>query len=266
MTSKKTTTVKADSLTIDPRVQRQEGLDEGRVAKMARDFNPDALGTLTVSERPDGSRVIIDGAHRRAAALAAGYKGNLPAIVYTGLTLQQEAELFVLLNDFKQPSLISRFLARVVMGEEAAVRINEVVTAHGWRVLQSNDPGCIAAIGAVERIYRNGAGTLNEGHHPEALDWTLDVITAAWEHDGASAASHMLLAVAQLYGRFGSAVDAQKLVKEMQHTRPDVLIGKGKVLRDLQGGTVSAAIAKTLVGLHNKKRRSSLLPEWVWTR
>lgn len=260
------TTVKADSLTIDPRVQRKEGIDEGRVAKMAQAFNPDALGTITISKRKDGTLVIIDGAHRSAAARAAGHKNDIPATVHTGLTLQQEAELFVLLNTFKQPSAISRFLARVVMGEPEAVQINTIVNNHGWRILQSNDPGCIAAIGALERIYRNGAGTLNEGRHPHALDWTLDIITAAWEHDGASASAHLLLAVAQLYGRFGGAVDAKKLVLEMQHTRPDVLVGKGKVLRDLQGGTVSAAIAKTLVGLHNKKRRSNLLPEWVWTR
>lgn len=39
-----------------------------------------------------------------------------------------------------------------------------------------------------------------------------------------------------------------------------------KVLRDVQGGTVPAALAKILAGMHNKKRRTNLLPEWVWIR
>jgi hypothetical protein len=49
-------------------------------------------------------------------------------------------------------------------------------------------------------------------------------------------------------------------------TRPGVLIGRSKALRDLQGGTIAAAMAKTLVGLYNKRRRTNLLPEWVWVR
>jgi len=56
------------------------------------------------------------------------------------------------------------------------------------------------------------------------------------------------------------------LVSEMQATRPGIVIGKAKALRDSQGGTLPAAAAKVLVGMHNRKRRTNLLPDWVWIR
>ena len=260
------TTVNIADLTIDPRVQRREGTDERRVNAMAADLNPSALGTLDVSKRDNGSHVILDGAHRVAAAKQAGYKARLRANIHTGLSLEQEAELFVLLNTFKQPSAVSRFLARVVMKEEIAVEIMEVVKAHGWKIGLSNSDGYISAVDALERVYRDCAGTVAVGAHREAVDWVLDILTAAWEHDRTSANAAHLLGLAQLHGRFGSAVDGARLVREMRQTRPDNVLGRAKNLYQFQGGTVPSALAKVLVGMHNKKLRTNLLPEWVWVR
>lgn len=260
------TTVSAADLTIDPRVQRREGTDERRINDMAAAFNPNALGTITVSKRDNGRLVILDGAHRVAAAKQAGHKERMRANVHTGLSLEQEAELFVLLNTFKQPSAVSRFLARVIQKEPVAVKIEQIAKAHGWKINLLNADGYLKAVDALERVYRDGAGTLAPGEHPQALEWVLDILTAAWEHDKASASAPHLLALAQLHGRFGAAVDSARLVTEMRQTRPDVLLGKAKTLRDLQGGTVQAALAKALVGLHNNKKRTNLLPEWVWVR
>lgn len=258
--------VRLETLTIDPRVQRYEGVDDTRVSDMAEKFNPMALGTITISQRPDGSLVVIDGAHRTAASRQAGYTNPLNATIHTGLTIEQEAQLFLLLNATKTPSVISKFLVRVVMGDPDAVAISDIITAHGWKVSPSAEPGCLAAIDKVEKIYRNGAGTKADGVYPHLLDQVLEVVTAAWEHDNKSTNGAILQAVAQLYGRFEGGVQTKKLVEEMAHTRPDVLLGKAKTLRDIQGGTVPAAMAKILAGMVNKGRRTNLLPEWVWIR
>ena len=253
-------------LVTDPRVQRVEGVNEKRVAQMASKFNPRALGTITLWHRDDNSLAIIDGAHRSATAKSVGYTAKILATVHTGLTVEQAAELFLLLNEFKSPSAISRFLVRTVMREKTAVQINEVVEAHGWRIRGGAGTGSVGAVTALERVYRNGAGSMPVGENRHLLDQVLEVLTAAWEHEPAAASEHHLLAVAQLYGRFGAGIDTKKLVTEMSHTRPDVLLGRAKSLRDIQGGTVGSAMAKILAGLHNKGRRSNLLPEWVWIR
>lgn len=258
--------VSLDDLTIDPLVQRREGVDIRRVDKMAERFNPLALGTITVWQRDDGRLVVLDGMHRAAAARQSGYGGLIDAIVIDGITIADAAELFLLLNNTKTPSAITKFLVRVVSGEKDAMAMSDIIEAHGWRVRPASGPGNLTAVTAFERVFRNAGGAMAEGQHPEILDRTLDIVTAAWEHDQGAVDAHMLLAVAQLLGRFGPSIDTKKLVAEMQDTRPGVLIGRAKVLRDAQGGIVPAALAKILAGLHNKKRRTNLLPEWVWIR
>jgi len=259
-------TVSLDDLTIDPEIQRREGIDQRRVNKIASAFNPLALGVITVSQRADGRLVVLDGAHRSAGARQAGYTGFISAEVITGLTIAEEASLFLLLNETKTPSALTKFLVRAVTGEPEAVEMLAIVTAHGWTVRTASETGNIAAVTAIERVYRNGGGSLPDGRHPELLSRVLAIITEAWEHDSQSVSASMLMAVAQLLGRFGTSVDTKKIVAEMQATRPTVMVGRARVLCNAQGGTVSAALAKILAGLHNKKRRANLLPEWVWVR
>lgn len=245
--------------------QRIEGIALRRVAKMASEWDPSKVGTITVSKRSDGTLFVPDGAHRTAAAREVG-QAELPAVIHEGLTREAEAELFVGLNTFNAPSAISNFMGRLHRGDSDAEEIKRIIDAHGWRIGQNADNGFISAIRAVEDVYRTAGGTLPPDRHPEVLDWVLDVTTAAWEHDRDAAHGAVLKGLAQLIGRFGSDVDAKKLVSEMSLTRPKVLIGKAISLRDAVGGTIPAHFAKVLVGLHNRKRRSNLLPEWVWTR
>jgi hypothetical protein len=259
-------TVPLDKITIG-RTQRVEGVDQRRIDKMAATgFNPDALGLFILSERADGTLVCLDGMHRRALAQQAGYTGHVDAKVFTGLTLAEEAALFILYNDKKNVSAISKFAARVLAGDETAVEINNIVTRLGWTIRISSHPGSLPAVDALERVYRTGAGTVTAGAHPVLTERTLSTLTEAWGHDPLAVQNHMLSGVAQVYGRFGDAVDTVKLVREMQDTQPRVMVGRAKALQHIQGGTVPGALAKILVGMHNHRRRSNLLPEWVWTR
>lgn len=256
----------ADDIRED--VQRLEGMDHNRVMKMADRFNPNALSTVTVSQRDNGQMFVLDGRHRIAAAKLAAYKGLIPAVVITGLSRQQEAELFILLNENKSVSALSKFQAGVIARFPDEVEINNIVESHGWKVGLNNDDGYVSAVQALYRIYCNAVGVQmeEEAPHPKLLDTTMRTITEAWAWDRKSADGPVLLGVGLLYARFGTQVDDAKLIASMRDITPGVLIGKSKALRDVQGGTVPSSLAKVLVGLHNKKRRTNLLPEWVWTR
>lgn len=260
-------TVPLDDIIIDLDVQRQEGTDQRRVDQMAANFDPDALGLFILSQRADGTLACLDGMHRRAAALAAGHKQFVDARIFTGLSKAEEAALFLLYNNKKDPSAISRFKARTIKGDRVAVAIDRIVHEYGWKISTlKNDPGVLAAVEAAERVYRTGAKALPDGDYPEVLARTLNLITAAWGHDPVGTHGAVLEGIGQLYARFGDAVDTPKLIRDLQGTTPRPLIGEAKTLRDLQGGTIAAALAKRLTGIHNSRKRSNLLPEWVWVR
>ena len=255
-----------DSLTIDSRVQRKEGVKASRVASIADNFNPDALGSITVSRRKNGTLVILDGAHRCEAARIAEYTSPLHALVYDGLTLAQEAAMFNLLNTFQAPSFISRTLAKVVAGDREATDIVHTIEGHGWKIGLNSDNGWFSAVQAAERVYRNGVGTLDNGEHPELLDQTMAFITTTWHHDRESAHQMIVLGIGQLFARFGDAVDVTKLSKALAQERPYNVISHAKAMQAYQGGTTPSALARVVVGMNNKGRRVNLLPEWVWTR
>ena len=245
--------------------QRHEGTSSRRVAEMVADWDLGKVGTVSVSERGDGSQFVMDGAHRVHAAREVGLT-ELPAMIHAGLTREQEAALFGGLNTFGRPSAVSRFLARVAAGEDEATEIKSIIESHGWRIAQAQKPGVFAAIEAAERAYRSGAGVLPAGRHPDTLDWVLSILTAAWDHDADSVNLNIVQGLAQMYGRFGSDIDAKKLTSALAQTRPKILIGKARGSKDARGGTVPAHLAAVLVGLHNHGKRTRLLPEWVWTR
>jgi hypothetical protein len=259
-------TVHLNEVTVDPRVQRAEGVDQRRVDEMAANFNPDALGLFILSRRPDGNLVCLDGMHRATAARQVGWALPVDARVFTGLTLAEEAALFLLYNRKKDPSVISRFHARVLAGDEIAAEVHGIARTHGWTIRGGAETGTLKAVAALEKVHRDGYGTLSEGRYPEVSSWTLAAITAAWGHDPVAVHETMLAGFGQLYGRFSTAIDTEKLVRELQDTQPRPLRGKAEALQDIQGGTKAAALAKILVGLHNHRRRTSLLPDWVWVR
>lgn len=258
--------VPVESLHVHPIVQRIEGIDHRRVDRMAKDFQPSLLQVLTVSEQSDGTLLVTDGAHRLTLCRQADYDRPLRCEVFTGLTIAEEAALFLGRNNAKMPSAISKFHARVLMGDTAAKDITRTLDEAGWKVSVSDEDGNIAAVDALEAVYVNGAGVLAKGAHPDVLDRALRIITTAWEWDSKSSNGWIIRGVGQLVARFGENIDDHKLTEVMAGTRPTVLLGRAKSLRDIQGGTIPAALAKILVAMHNNKRRTNLLPEWVWVR
>jgi hypothetical protein len=98
-------------LRIDPTINRP--LNRQRVHTIAEKFDPDAIGVLTVSVRPDGTYLLLDGQHRLAALRQAGWDGQqkVPCDLRHGLSQVQEVALFVKLNNTAKPKYIHRFYA-----------------------------------------------------------------------------------------------------------------------------------------------------------
>lgn len=248
-------------LTIDPDLQR--ALDKTRVDKIAKDYQPEAVGTIIVSHRDDGTYHVIDGQHRVSATIAAGYGDRtLPCLVHNGLTRAEEAALFRRHNNTRQVSPIDRFRVRVIEEDPAAVVLNTILTAHGWRVTQSKNAGAFAAVTAFEGIYRgkiNGPGTTRD-----ICNTTISVITEAWGHDANGVRAEVVGGIGAVLLRYNTRIDLPKLVMELStHANgPLGLIRKARGLRDYRGGRLPDALAEVIVELLNKSKRTNRLPDW----
>lgn len=248
-------------LTVDSGVQR--AVDKVRVDKIAKDYRVDALGAIVVSRRTDGTCHVIDGQHRVAATIAAGYGDRaLSCLVYEGLTRADEAAMFRHLNNTRQVMPVDKFRVRVVEGDHAAVTLNRVLNRHGWTVEQSKHAGKFAAVAAFEGVY-NGK-LAGPGDTEQVCDTLISVITEAWGHDADGARSEIIAGIGAVLLRYNTRVDLVKLVAELgqMQSGPRGLIGKAKGLREYRGGRLSDALAEIVVELCNKQRRTNRLPEW----
>lgn len=158
-------------LKVDKTYQRK--LDENWVNQLSDVWKPAMAGVLLVSSRENGEMVVLDGQHRLAAvrkllADHAGVSESLWAEVYFGLSVEEEAAIFMGRNTQKAVHMIDRFRARVTAGEPTAVRINAILKAHGttWDYNSSKGYACI---GVLEKV--DGWGK---------LDSAVRIIEEAW--------------------------------------------------------------------------------------
>jgi hypothetical protein len=244
---------KVGDLWVDPNVQRT--LRKARVAKIASDFKPDALGVLTTSFRSPKRIHVIDGQHRYRAAEAAAYTGVIQTMEYHGLSIPEEAALFRLLNTTEKVTRIDQFLIACVEQDPAALRLAGFLSDHGWTVSASGAEGRISAIASLERVYALA---------PEAADATLAVITAAFGHKAAAVQGVLIEGLGRMLARYGHAVDLDDLTKRLAGVPggPDGLIGNARGQSLTRTGNLSKTIARVITNLYNQRRRTRALAEW----
>lgn len=237
------------SLATDPDVQRS--LDTRRVDKIAEDFDPNALGVITVSHRGGGTYFVVDGQHRAAAArIVKGDDWKISCRVFDGLSLEEEAGMFRLLNNTARVGALDLFRVRVIEGEKVAVYVDEMLTRHGLRV----GPGAFMAVTAAERIYNRD---------PMALERTLGVTVRAWGREGAAVDGRIIEGVGLVFARYGDAIDADSLGERLaRNSDAASLIGRAHTFREMIKKSVVQCIAEIVVEIYNKQRSTRALPSW----
>ena len=168
--------LRADELTIDPRVQRDPP-PRTVVDKLAGAWNRDATGVLVVSRRIDGTNVLIDGQTRRVAALRVDPTFRFIAEVHTDLTLQQEIELFEHHNKHRRTvSAVDLLRLRMEHGREPYATARIHLARRGLRVANAARTGAVdvlSAAGPVEWTLRQPRGAV-------LLGVALDVVMTAF--------------------------------------------------------------------------------------
>lgn len=241
------------------------------VDKIEKNFDPALVGTVCLSERTKTKYAVIDGQTRAEGMKRLGM-AKVPAIVYTGLTREQEAALFAKFQTERRGMTSSSlFKAKVISGDKTAIAINEIVEDAGFRVDPNvkSSPGnvnnAIAATAALEFVYkgtfgrRGGAGKPD----PELLRDTLDVVKAAWPKLPETAkGATMLRGLAWFLARNLNTgkertemIDTDKLVTKLSKVTPSDLASRGEKLREARGmsGNSPAYLAEAIDSVYRKR-------------
>lgn len=240
-----------DTLLIDRRVQRE--FNQPWANKIARELDLNQIGIITVSRRSNTNIVILDGQHRVKALRIAGhvdYKADCR--VLEGLTLEQEARTFRLLNNTKKPNLIDHFLVRVVEGDETATDINKILSKFGWQPSRSKVDGSFSAISTIEAIYRESR---------DAAWTTIQTVTDAWGNSLAAVNGQIISGIGAVYQRYGDEIVASRMVSRLASITPSDLLIRSRALAAARGRRVGSAVSELVVAEYNKQRGPKIV-DW----
>lgn len=251
--------VKPSAVGTDPRVQRP--LDPKRVHGIAGNLNMEAIGVPVVSQRPDGTLVALDGQHRISALVVAG-KGDeeLEMIRHQGLSLEQEAELFRLLNNTKRPGALDLFRIAVTEGSLPATAVDAIISKNGF-TSEPGHPHSLSAVRTAEHLYGLDAGT--------TLDRTLYVCNGVWGAARLGVHTTILSGVGGVLFRFSGAVDLSRLVDKLKRdsrsSDPARFVGRVRTTAEVNGSKKPDAAAGLIITIYNKHLQEDggrALPSW----
>jgi hypothetical protein len=263
--------VPANLLTVDPQVQRAP--DPARVKRIAENWDDMMAGVLTVSHRRalvmpspgnvevDEEFVVLDGQTRlEAFRLVCNDDGDttlcLPCQVFTSLTRQEEASIFLQHNDRRAVTPRDRYRLALVAREEWALDIRDIAARVGWFAQGSPKPGShhtsFSAIGAAEKIYRMDEGV--------SLRRVFNTVDSAWQRPSGAVCIETLYGLGTLFARYGEEVDSRSLVLKLSKIGVYKFISGVSDRRRVNPGiSVSRAAADWTLDMYNAGRRSHKL-------
>lgn len=245
-------------LDIDRDIQRFK-LDNGKVERFVRKYNPAALGVITVSRRNAATMIVLDGMHRvEVVRRLTDGAGTILAHVFRNLTEAEEAQMFLDLNAGNQPNIIEKFLVRMVAQDPVALEINRIISAYGWKVRPGANQADVQCVGALERVYLRSE---KKNADPNYLQIAIMCITHAWGMESAGVHAAIIEGIALLAEEFGDQLDTSTLERKMKSYKggPGGLHIAASQLAGIQNIKVPTAVADILLGAYNKGLKGKAL-------
>lgn len=238
--------VSLDELSVDETYQRPL---TGFWKEVTEKFNPALVNTLIVSERRNGSKHIIDGQTRWSAMRELGMTAA-PALIYTGLSKADEATLFADLQTQRRGMRsYHRFRAQLVGNRPMAKAIAKIATEAGFELGREEQPNTLAAIAALESLYKLD---------PDHLRDVLEIIRDAWGTEDKVATSADIIRGIGYFLRSQEGVDLDRLVNRLSGVTPSMVKHRASALREgnpsLKGGA-QTYVSQAILGEYMRRAR-----------
>lgn len=237
----------------------QRDLREYRVDELVAEFDIDRLGMPTLNYR-DGKFYIVDGQHRVNAlrkALGEGWEPfTIPCVVYRGLDVQEEAEMFLRLNNVLNVKFNDRYKVAIVAGRPDELGVKKAVEAQGLHVGShgAQTPGSVRCIGTLMRVYKRAG--------PEVLGRSLRIIRDAFGDIGFDAV--VVDGMGHFCQRYAGKLDEQHTKARLSALRGGsrALMQRGAALQLRNGSSKALCVGAAIADVVNSGAGGRKLPSW----
>lgn len=152
--------VKLAELDLHPKFQRP--LEEARVLEYQQNLTETLFGVPEVAVMADGTKAVIDGQHRVAAALLAGWEFAEVRVHY-GKTYEEIVAAYRQMNNRrKRLEKVDDFHAAIEQRDPDALAIKSMVEAAGFKVGRGGSGTRIMAVGELYGMYRRNESLITE--------------------------------------------------------------------------------------------------------
>lgn len=238
--------LRVDEINVYPEYQR---VPRSGVKGIVKNYNPRAVGIVSVAKRLDGSYWLMDGLQRVTALKQLGVE-TVRADVIPCDTVQEEAELFGLLNKRVSLTAIELFNAHIIGKRGDALAVKKIAESHGFTVPTRRVSGQrtderqareLACVGALLRAHRR-IGT-------DGLTAILGALARLWVGDPLRTHHDIIGGLWVWYSRHKDDADIERLVDRLSKTAPQRLLYTAS-----QGiGGRSENVADTIERLYNSR-------------
>lgn len=248
--------VKLGLMKVSPLAQRE--LNKARVDYLYSIFDPDKFQIPEVSFR-EGHYFVMNGQHGIEALKKWNGKGwedvHIQCWVAYGLTEQQEAEIFLSLNDYLQQKVFQKFKIAVTAGRETENDIVRIVNSEQLMISQQKAEGAISGVGTLIRVYKRDG--------PEALRKTLAIIRDAYGTPGFSAP--VINGIGLMIHRYNNLLNQKDAIESLKisHGGVNGLLAMAEKFKAKTGNQMPHCVAGAAVTIINRGRTpKNKLADW----
>jgi hypothetical protein len=259
MTSKHQSWVRVGDLKFDETYQRTDKIVVTRVNDIANNFDEGALGVILVSERGNGDLYVIDGMHRTLGVMKRfGEEYRIPALLYQGMSVQDEAHAFMMQTRRTSVSAISEHKAKVIAGDRMACDIQAILDKHGLNTTSgdSHSPHRFYAIRTVEAIWKESGA--------DVVEMIIDMAIDAMRPHMAQASGPIINGIYEVLLRYENRITPEQIVNGVRNRGPQYINSRAAGLMKMNVKRHLAETQAVVDAINHGKRHK--LPPVVETR
>lgn len=221
----------------------QRTVKKSRVKSIVKKFDRDAVGSLCVGERSDGTYWVVDGQQRLTAMIELGFK-EVSCDVFESRGASHEAKVFR--NKNKDRTGITSFTifnALLVEGDEMAVSVQAAAESCGFTISESKRTWpALRCVNSLQQAYDIGGVNLVRD--------VLEVISDAWIGEDDALHGTLVSGIALLLGKYPD-VDKRRLVRVLKSKNPSA-VSRAADGYKLGSGTRPKAVCRAILDIYNK--------------